>query len=83
MVYDAIREHGSLCGDSDYAKEMLGRAVFTKKFSATEIPLVWRVSSPDAAINAIFSGTVRAAAVLKRQKPEDMERVQTYLRERY
>jgi SAM-dependent methyltransferase len=93
MVFDAIREHGSLdvglppgpnffsCGDLDYATEMLGRAGFTN-ISATEIPLVWRVSSPETVIDAISSGTVRAAAVIKRQKPEDMERIRTNLHEK-
>jgi len=85
MVYDAIREHGSLdvglppgpnffsCGDLDYASDMLGRAGFTN-VSITDVPLAWRVPFPDTVINAISSGTVRAATVLKRQNPADMER---------
>jgi len=93
MVYDAIREHGSLdvglpagpnffsCGAVDYAVEMLGRARFTN-ISASEIPLVWRVSSPDIILDAISSGSVRTAAVLKRQSPEDLEAVRASLRER-
>ena len=93
MIYDAIRAHGSLdvglpagpnffsYGDPNYASEMLGRAGFTN-VSATEIPLVWRVSSPDAIIEAISSGTVRAAAVLNRQSAESLANIKQYLRAR-
>jgi ubiquinone/menaquinone biosynthesis C-methylase UbiE len=93
MVFDAIREHGSLdvglpagpdffsCGAVNYAAEMLGRAGFTN-ISASEIPLVWRVSSPDIIIDAMSSATVRAAAVLKRQSPEDLKAVRASLRAR-
>jgi SAM-dependent methyltransferase len=93
MVFDAIREHGSLdvglpagpdpfsCGAVDYAVEMLGRAGFTN-ILASEIPLVWRVSSPNIIIDAMSSATVRAAAVLKRQSTEELQAVRTSLRER-
>jgi SAM-dependent methyltransferase len=93
MVYDAIRAHGSLdvglppgpnffgYGDLKYASGMLGRAGFTD-VSETEVPLVWRASSPDAIIEAISSGTVRAAAVLNRQSPENLAKIKQYLRER-
>jgi SAM-dependent methyltransferase len=93
MVYDAIHAHGSLdvglppgpnffkYGDLDYAAEMLERVGFTS-VSATEVPLVWRVSSPDAIIEAISSGTVRAAAVLNRQSPGDLANIKRDLRER-
>lgn len=93
MVYDAIRAHGSFdvglppgpnffdYGDPDYAARMLGRAGFTD-VAATEVPLVWRVASPEAIIEAISSGTVRAAAVLNRQTPENLARIKQYLRER-
>jgi SAM-dependent methyltransferase len=93
MIYDAIRAHGSLdvglpagpnffgYGDLNYATEMLDRAGFTN-VSATEVPLVWRVSSPDAIIEAITSGTVRAAAVFNRQSSENLANIKRYLRER-
>jgi ubiquinone/menaquinone biosynthesis C-methylase UbiE len=92
MVYDAIRAHGSLdvglpqgpnffnYGDLKYSTEMLVRAGFTN-VSATEVPLVWRVSSPDGIIEAISSGTVRAAAVLNRQSAENLVSIKQYLRE--
>jgi SAM-dependent methyltransferase len=93
MVYDAVRMHGSLdvglppgpdffgCGDPDFAAAMLGRAGFTN-VAATEVPLLWRVASPDAIIEGISSGTVRAAAVLNRQSPQDLARIKQYLRQR-
>jgi len=65
----------------NYAAEMLGRAGFTN-ISASEIPLVWRVSSPDIIIDAMSSATVRVAAVLKRQSTEDLEAVRASLRAR-
>jgi SAM-dependent methyltransferase len=91
MVYDAIREHGSLdvglppgpdffsYGDLKFASEMLSRAGF-KNISGTEIPLVWRVPSPDIFIEAISSGTVRAAAVLNRQNAASLTNIKQYLR---
>ena len=79
MVFDAIREPGSLdvglpagpdifsCGAVDYALRCLvGPASQISRWS--EIPLVWRVSSPNIIIDAMPSATVRAAAVLKRQR---------------
>jgi SAM-dependent methyltransferase len=94
MVYDAIRTHGSLdvglppgpnffsYGDVDYATDMLSRAGFAD-MSSTEVPLVWRVPSTDAIIEAISSGTVRAAAVLNRQSSQSLERIKEYLGERF
>jgi SAM-dependent methyltransferase len=93
MVYDAIRAHGSLdvglppgpnffgYGDVNYAKEMLGRAGFAD-VSAKEVPLVWRASSPDAIIEGVSRGTVRAAAVLSRQRPDNLIKIKQYLHER-
>lgn len=93
MFYDAIRAHGSLdlglppgpnpfnYGNSDFAKEMLGRAGFAGVWTK-EVPLVWRVASPDTIIEAISSGTVRAAAVLNRQSPENLAKIKQNLHER-
>jgi SAM-dependent methyltransferase len=91
MVYDAIREHGSIdvglppgpnffsCGDLSFASELLSLAGF-RNISATEVPLVWRVPSPEAFIEAISTGTVRAAAVLNRQNPASLANIKQYLR---
>jgi SAM-dependent methyltransferase len=93
MFYDAIRAHGSLevglppgpnffsFGNPDFAKEMLGRAGFASVLTK-EVPLVWRVSSPDAIIEAISHGTVRAAAVLNRQSPGSLAEIKRDLHER-
>ncbi len=43
----------------------------------SEIPLAWRVSSPNIIIDAMSSATVRAAAVLKRQSTEELQAVRT------
>jgi len=93
MIYDAIRAHGSLdvglpqgpnffsCGDPHYAAEMLRLAGFAN-VSTTEVPLFWRVSSPDAIMYVLANGSVRAAAVLGRQTPENLARISQYVRER-
>jgi len=47
-----------------------------------EVPLVWRVSSPDTIIEAISQGTVRAAAVLNRQSAESLAKIKKNLHER-
>jgi hypothetical protein len=93
MVYDAIRAHGSLdvglppgpsffgYGDPVYAKELLGKAGFVR-ISTEEVPAVWRVSSPDGLYEAMSAGTVRAAAVLRRQSPEASSKIRQALCER-
>lgn len=93
MVYDAIRAHGSFdvglppgpnffgYGDPAYAQELLGRAGFAH-IATEEIPAVWRVSSPDGLYEAMSAGTVRAAAVLKKQSPEALAKIRQTLRER-
>jgi ubiquinone/menaquinone biosynthesis C-methylase UbiE len=93
LVYDAIRSHGSLdvglppgpnffaCGTPSLAREMLARAGFAN-VSMTEVPLVWRAASADEFIDVISSGTVRAAATLKRQSAESLAKIRQYLNER-
>jgi SAM-dependent methyltransferase len=67
MIYDAVRAHGSLdvglppgpdffnYGRPTYAEDMLRGAGFAD-LSMKEVPLVWRVSSPDAMIDFICDG---------------------------
>jgi SAM-dependent methyltransferase len=93
LVYDAIRAHGSLdvglppgpnfcaCGDPAHATAMLARAGFAH-VAATQIPLVWRATSADEFLDIIASGTVRAAATLKAQRPESLAQIRRYLHER-
>ncbi len=93
MVYDAVRAHGKLdvglplgpnffgYGNPDYAKDMLGRAGFAD-VSVKEVPLVWRTATPDAVVEGLSCGTVRASAVLKRQSPENLVKIKQHMRER-
>ena len=93
MVYDAIRTCGTLdvglpsgpnffsYGDPKYAKELLGQAGLVD-VTTSEVPLIWRVSSPDTIIDTILTGTVRAAAALKGQSADGLTRIKQYLRER-
>jgi SAM-dependent methyltransferase len=93
MVYDAVRAHGSLdaglppgpnffgFGDPAYARALLGGAGFID-VSMKEVPLVWRVSSPDTVVEGLSCGTVRAAAVIKRQSPDNVIRIKQHMRDR-
>jgi SAM-dependent methyltransferase len=93
MVYDAIRTCGTLdvglpqgpnffsYGDPRYARELLDQAGFVN-LTMSDVPLIWRVSSPDMIIDAILTGTVRAAAALKAQTPEGLMQIKRHLRER-
>jgi hypothetical protein len=60
---------------------MLARAGFAD-VTVEEVPLVWRASAPDAIIDGLFHGTVRAAAALGRQSPDALASIKRYLRER-
>ncbi|HWE16491.1 MAG TPA: methyltransferase domain-containing protein, partial [Hyphomicrobiaceae bacterium] len=93
MAYDAIRAHGALdvglppgpsffgYGDPVYGKELLGKAGFAR-ISTEAVPAVWRVSSLDGLYEAMSAGTVRAAAVLRKQAPEASSKIRQALRER-
>jgi SAM-dependent methyltransferase len=93
MVYDAVRAHGSMdvglppgpnffrYGDPSYARELLGGAGFVD-VSIKEVPLVWRTASPDSVAEGLACGTVRAAAVIKRQTPENQARIMQHMRDR-
>lgn len=93
MIYDAIRTCGTLdvglpagpnffsYGDPKFAKELLDQAGFVT-MTTSEVPLIWRVDSPDLIIDAILTGTVRAAAALKGQSPEGLTRIKQHLRQR-
>jgi hypothetical protein len=50
--------------------------------TASEVPLVWRVGSPDEIIDAFLSGTVRAAAALRGQSAEALAAIRQSLRQR-
>lgn len=93
MVYDAVRAHGTLdvglppgpnffgYGAPAAAGALLGHAGFAD-ITTKEVPLVWRVASPDTVVEGLFRGTVRASAVLSRQAPENLVKIKQYMRER-
>jgi SAM-dependent methyltransferase len=93
MVYDAVRAHGTMdvglppgpnffgYGDPAFARELLGRAGFVD-VAVREVPLVWRVQSPEAIVDGLSNGTVRAAAVLKRQSAENRAKIRQHMRDR-
>lgn len=93
MIYDAIRACGTLdvglpagpsffsYGDPKYAKELLEQ-VGLMDVRTSEVPLVWRVDAPETVIDAILTGTVRAAAALKGQSPESLTQIKQHLRKR-
>lgn len=93
MAYDAVRACGTLdvglppgpnffgYSDPDYANAMLGRAGF-EPMSVTEVPLYWRLSSPDGLFDALRNGSVRAGAVLKAQTPENLARIKQYMHDK-
>ena len=68
-------------GDPGYARELLGGAGFAD-VSIKEVPLVWRAASPDTVVEGLARGTVRAAAVIKRQSPENLVRIKQHMRDR-
>ena len=93
LAYEAVRAHGTLdiglppgpnffgYSDPDYAKAMLGRAGFTFT-SIMELPLHWRLTSPDGLFDALRTGSVRAGAVLKAQTPENLARIKQYMHDK-
>ena len=45
-----------------------------------EVPLVWRLSSPDDVFEALSHGGVRTAAILRAQTPEALTAIQRAVR---
>lgn len=93
MVAEIVREHGALdvglppgpdyyrCGDPEEARAMLVRAGFDA-VTTTEIPMAWHAPSAEAVIEAVSTGTVRAAALLQRQSAADLARIRSAWRAR-
>jgi SAM-dependent methyltransferase len=85
-VYDAVGRFGSLdvglphgpdfflYADAQRAPESLTAAGFTG-VSVTTVPQTWTVHAPDEVFTAVRDGTVRAAAVLRRQDPAVIDRI--------
>ena len=85
-VYRAVQAHGStdvglpqgpnffLFSDPAESKRRLEAAGFTA-VTVSIVPQTWRPPTPDAAIDAILQGTVRAAATLKSQSADARPRI--------
>jgi SAM-dependent methyltransferase len=80
MIYSAVQAHGRmdvslppgpnffLFGNPAQCERSLQAAGF-RAVTVTKVPQVWRVASPDALLDMIMKGTVRAAALLRAQTP--------------
>jgi ubiquinone/menaquinone biosynthesis C-methylase UbiE len=85
-VYQAVQAHGSmlvglpqgpnffLFSDPDESRRRLEAAGFVSVEIRT-VPQIWCPATPDAAIDAILQGTVRASATLKKQSADAMPRI--------
>lgn len=86
VVYQAVQAHGSmtvglpqgpnffLFSDPLESARRLAAAGFVSVMVRT-VPQTWCPASPDAAIEAILHGTVRASATLKHQSADAMPRI--------
>jgi ubiquinone/menaquinone biosynthesis C-methylase UbiE len=92
IIYGAIQRHGSLdvglpsgpnffrYADPVQATESLTAAGFDAVSSAI-VPQTWEFAAADDLFDTILSGTVRAAAVLKRQPRETLTRIRHEVRD--
>lgn len=90
-VYAAVKAHGSmdvglpagpnffLFSDPERCKSSLKSAGFLGP-TVTIVPQVWRVTSPDAVVDAILQATVRASATLRGQTSEARQAILTAIR---
>jgi len=90
-IYGAIQQHGSLdvglppgpnfflYADADQSRTSLTAAGFVA-VAVTTIAQTWTVRDADDVFTAILNGTVRAAAVLKRQPPDVLARIRQAVR---
>ncbi len=90
-IYGAIQRHGSLdvglppgpnfflYADEDQSRTSLTAAGFVA-VAVTTIAQTWTVRDADDVFTAILNGTVRAAAVLKRQPPDVLARIRQTVR---
>jgi SAM-dependent methyltransferase len=92
IIYGAVEAHGRmdvplppgpnffLFSDVAQCKRSLQEAGFESPTVAT-VPLVWRATSPDVPFDVIMKGSVRAAALLRAQKPEALRLIREEIRE--
>ena len=92
IIYGAIQRHGSLdvglpagpnfflYADPLRATESLTAAGFDA-VSSSIVPQMWEFAAADDLFDTILHGTVRAAAVLRRQPPETLTRIRDEVRD--
>ncbi|MCT0247606.1 class I SAM-dependent methyltransferase [Synechococcus sp. CS-205] len=92
-VYQAVKEHGTmnvglpqgpnffLFSDPVESTNRLAAAGFGSIKIIVQ-PQIWRLTSPDDAIEAVLQGSVRAAATLKAQASELLPRIRATISER-
>lgn len=92
VLYGAIRRHGSLevglppgpdffrYADVERSTESLTAAGF-EAVTATIVPQTWELRAADDLFDSIVHGTVRAAAVLKRQPADVLARIRDSVRD--
>jgi SAM-dependent methyltransferase len=91
-IYGAIQRHGSLdvglppgpnfflYADFDTSQRGLVGAGF-ESVATRLVDQMWVLSSPDEVFDSVLTGTVRAAAVLKRQRPDVLARIRDTVRD--
>ena len=91
-IYGAVHRHGSLdvglppgpnfflYADADPAQRSLTEAGF-ESVTTRLVQQTWELSAVDDVFDSILNGTVRAAAVLKRQPPDVLVRIRDTVRE--
>jgi hypothetical protein len=62
------------------AEKLLAAAGFASP-SVREVPLTWRLPSPDALLDAFMEGGVRTRALLRAQEPGALARIREAVRE--
>jgi SAM-dependent methyltransferase len=93
MVLGAVQEHGNpnvplpdgppffQFSAADQFVKALERASFTDVTVRT-VPLMWKLTSPDAVFDALSQGGVRTAAVLRAQTPEAISAIRAAVRQK-
>lgn len=92
IVYGAVQAHGRMdvplppgpnffqFSDPARCERSLDAAGF-RSAAVSKVPQNWRVSSADEILEAIMSGTVRAAALLRAQTPEALAAIRDAIRQ--
>ena len=92
IVLAAIQKYGDLnvpippgppffrFSDARESERALTAAGFVD-IAVTQVPQVWRLSSPDGLFDVMYNGSVRNAALLRAQKPGVLEAIRAEIRE--